>query len=296
MARDRSGAGEGERPGDPGGRSGRRAAAAGAGLDTTGRQRGRIGERFARRKAEGRAAFVAFLTAGDPSLDRTVEAAVELDGAGTDVLELGVPFSDPLADGPVIQRSSERALARGVTLASVIGAAARIRETSALPLLLFSYFNPLLQYGLGRLARDAKAAGVDGVLVTDLPPEEAGGWIDVAREADVDTVFLAAPTSPPERLRRVAEASRGFVYAVSRTGVTGERRSISDDAAPLVERLRALTPVPVALGFGLSTPEQVAEAARTADGVVVGSALVRFLEEDPGGDLGAQVRWLKSAT
>jgi len=269
-----------------------------SGADTAvkGRRMGRIGERFARCKAEGRAAFVAFLTAGDPSLDRTVEAAVELDGAGTDVLELGVPFSDPLADGPVIQRSSERALARGVTLASVIGAAARIRETSALPLLLFSYFNPLLQYGLGRLARDAKAAGVDGVLVTDLPPEEAGGWIDVAREADVDTVFLAAPTSPPERLRRVAEASRGFVYAVSRTGVTGERRSISDDAAPLVERLRALTPVPVALGFGLSTPEQVAEAARTADGVVVGSALVRFLEEDPGGDLGAQVRWLKSAT
>jgi tryptophan synthase alpha chain len=255
---------------------------------------GRIGESFARRKAEGRAAFVPFLTAGDPSLGRTVEAAVELQEAGADVLELGVPFSDPLADGPVIQRSSERALGRGVTLEVVLGVAGRIRERSELPLLLFSYYNPLLQRGLERLAGEAAAAGVDGVLVTDLPPEEADEWLAAARRADLDTVFLAAPTSPPERLRRVAEASRGFVYAISRTGVTGERRALSDEAAPLVERLRGLTGVPVALGFGLSNPEQVAEAARVADGVVVGSALVRFLEEQPEGDLGAQVRWLTS--
>jgi tryptophan synthase alpha chain len=256
----------------------------------------RIGERFARRKAEGRTAFVAFLTAGDPSLEGTVEAAFSLDAAGADVLELGVPFSDPLADGPVIQRSSERALARGVTLPHVLEAVRRIRERSELPLLLFSYVNPLLQHGLERLAGEAKRSGLDGVLVTDLPPEEAGEWIAHARAAELDTVFLAAPTSPPERLRRVAEASRGFVYAVSRTGVTGERRSLSGDARPLVERLRALTDVPVALGFGLSTPEQVREAASVADGVVVGSALVRFLEEHPGGDLGAQVRWLTSTT
>jgi len=256
---------------------------------------GRIGDRFARRRAEGRAAFVPFLTAGDPSPDRTVDAAVELEEAGADVLELGVPFSDPLADGPVIQRASERALARGVTLEAVLGVVRRIRERSELPLLLFSYFNPLLQRGLDRLAREAAEAGVDGVLVTDLPPEEADGWLAAARGADLDTVFLAAPTSPPERLRRVAEASRGFVYAISRTGVTGERRALSDEAAPLVERLRGLTDVPVALGFGLSTPEQVAEAGRVADGVVVGSALVRFLEEQPEGDLGAQVRWLTSA-
>jgi tryptophan synthase alpha chain len=257
---------------------------------------GRIGERFARRRAEGRPAFVAFLTAGDPSLDRTVAAAGELDAAGADVLELGVPFSDPLADGPVIQRASERALSRGVTLPGVLEAVRRIRARSELPLLLFSYVNPLLQHGLERLAREAKEAGTDGALVTDLPPEEAGEWIEAARAVDLDTVFLASPTSPPDRLRRVAEASRGFVYAISRTGVTGERRSLSEDARPLVERLRGLTDVPVALGFGLSTPEQVREAAALADGVVVGSALVRFLEEHPEGDLGARVRWLTSTT
>jgi tryptophan synthase alpha chain len=255
----------------------------------------RIGESIARRRAEGRTAFIPFLTAGDPSVDHTVEAAVALAAAGADVLELGVPFSDPLADGPVIQRSSERALARGVTLEVVLDVVRRIRERSALPLLLFSYFNPLFQRGLERLAHEAAEAGVDGVLVTDLPPEEAEEWIGAARTAALDTVFLAAPTSPPERLRRVAEASRGFVYAISRTGVTGERRELSDEARPLVQRLRALTDVPVALGFGLSSPEQVAEAAAVADAVVVGSALVRFLEEQPDGDVGAQVQWLTSA-
>jgi tryptophan synthase alpha chain len=256
----------------------------------------RIGERFTRLRKEGRKAFVAFLTAGDPSLDRTVTAAVELDQAGVDVLELGVPFSDPLADGPVIQRSSERALERGTTLSTVLEAVRRIRRKSELPLLLFSYYNPLLRHGLARLAAEAREAGVDGVLVTDLPPEEAGPWLEAARPCALDTVFLAAPTSPDDRLHRVAEASRGFVYAVSRTGVTGERQALSDDARPLVERLRARTAVPVALGFGISTPEQVAQAGAVADGVVVGSALVRFLEDHPEGDLAGQVRWLKSAT
>jgi tryptophan synthase alpha chain len=256
----------------------------------------RIAARLGRRKAEGKPAFVAFLTAGDPSLERTVEAALELDAAGVDVLELGVPFSDPLADGPVIQRSSERALARGVTLPRVLETVAEIRKRSELPLVLFTYLNPLLQRGLGRVAGEAKSAGVDGVLVTDLPPEEAGEWIAAARAAGLDTVFLAAPTSPDERLRLVAQASRGFVYAISRTGVTGERQAISEDARPLVARLRAQSDVPVALGFGISTPEQVAEAARVADAVVVGSALVRFLEEHPRGDLGARVKWLTSTT
>jgi tryptophan synthase alpha chain len=254
----------------------------------------RIGERFTKLRGEGRKGFVAFLSAGDPSLDRTVDLALELDAAGVDVLELGVPFSDPLADGPVIQRASERALARGVTLERVLDAVRRIRRRSQLPLVLFSYFNPLFRYGLDRLTAAAREAGVDGVLVTDLPPEEASDWVARMRGAGVDTVFLAAPTSPDERLRRVADASRGFVYAVSRTGVTGEREALSDDARPLVQRLKQLTDEPVALGFGIGTPGQVKAAAEIADAVVVGSALVRFLEEHPQGDLGAQVRWLKS--
>jgi tryptophan synthase alpha chain len=254
----------------------------------------RIAERFVKLRGEGGKAFVAFLTAGDPSLDRTVDLAGELEAAGVDVLELGVPFSDPLADGPVIQRASERALGRGVTLARVLDAVRRIRRRSQMPVVLFSYFNPLFRYGLERLTAEARDAGVDGVLVTDLPPEEADGWLAEARGAGLDTIFLAAPTSPDERLRRVADASRGFVYAVSRTGVTGERDALSDDARPLVRRLKQLTPEPVALGFGIAAPAQVGAAAEVADGVVVGSALVRFLEEHPQGDLGAQVRWLKS--
>ena len=254
----------------------------------------RIGDRFGRLRVEGRKAFIAFLTAGDPSLDRTVDLALELDAAGVDVLELGVPFSDPLADGPVIQRASERALRRGVTLERVLEVVRRVRRRSQVPLLLFSYFNPIFRYGVDGLTAAARDAGVDGVLITDLPPEEAEGWLERARAAELDTVFLAAPTSPEERLRRVAGASRGFVYAVSRTGVTGERDALSEDARPLVRRLKQLTGEPVALGFGIATPEQVRAAAEVADGAVVGSALVRFLEEHPQGDLGAQVRWLKS--
>jgi tryptophan synthase alpha chain len=253
----------------------------------------RIGARLAHLAAAKKKAFVAFLTAGDPSLERTVQLAVDLESAGVDVLELGVPFSDPIADGPVIQRSSERALARGVTLRRVIEAVGRIREQSAIPLLLFTYFNPLLQYGLERLARDLVSAGGDGVLATDLPPEEADDWLGIARRAELDTVFLATPTSPPERLARIAHASTGFLYAVSRTGITGERAALSDEAAPLVGALRALTHEPIVLGFGISTPVQVAEAARVADGVVVGSSLVRFVEEHPDGDLAGHVTWLR---
>ena len=255
----------------------------------------RLREAFDRRRAEGGKAFVAFLAAGDPSLERTIEAGVALAEAGVDVLELGVPFSDPIADGPVIQRASERALRRSVTLTHVLAAIRRLREQTAMPIVLFTYLNPLHRLGLERAAQASAAAGVDGVLVTDLPPEEADGWQEAARSEGLDTVFLAAPTSGDDRLRRVAAASSGFVYAVSRTGVTGERSSLSEDAAPLVRRLKTLTEAPVALGFGISTPEQVAQAAAVADGVVVGSALVRFLEEQPDGDVGEQVRWLKSA-
>jgi len=256
----------------------------------------RIGAAFASLRAQKRKGLVAFVTAGDPTLERTIEVALQMAQGGVDVLELGVPFSDPLADGPVIQRSSERALRCGTTLGGVLQAVRAIRGRTQMPLVLFSYFNPLLRYGLDRLAREAADSGVDGVLVTDLPPEEAGEWLRVARAAALDTIFLAAPTSPDERLRRVAEASRGFVYAVSRTGVTGEQQHLSGDAAPLLDRLRRLTAEPVALGFGISTPEQVAEATAVADAAVVGSALVRFLEEEPRGDVAERVRWLTSRT
>jgi tryptophan synthase alpha chain len=255
----------------------------------------RIAEAFARCRSARRPAFVAFVTAGDPSLDASVDVALQLERGGADVLELGVPFSDPLADGPVIQRSSERALRRGVTLPLVLDAVRSIRGKSELPLVLFTYMNPIHRYGVDKLASDAKAAGIDGVLITDLPPEEADGWRSAARAADLDTVFLAAPTSPGERIRKIALASRGFVYAISRTGVTGEKDDVSGDARPLVERIKAVTSEPVALGFGISTPDQFKAAAAVADGVVVGSALVRFLEEHPDGDIAEKARWLKSA-
>jgi len=254
----------------------------------------RIGKRFEALQRDGKKAFVGFVIAGDVSLDHTAEVAFALEAGGCDILELGVPFSDPLADGPVIQRASERALRQGTTLAGVLESVRRIRRRSALPLVLFSYVNPLLRYGLDRVAAEARDSGVDGVLVTDLPPEEGGEWLEVARKADLDTVFLASPTSPDGRLGQVAAVSRGFVYAVSRTGVTGERDAISGEARPLVTRLKALTREPVALGFGLSNPDQVAAAAELADAVVVGSALVRFLEEQPAGDVAERVRWLKS--
>ena len=255
----------------------------------------RIGRRFAELRRAGRSAFVGFVVAGDPSLERTVDLAQRLEDGGVDVLELGVPFSDPLADGPVIQRASQRALERGVTLPRILETVRRIRERSDLPLLLFGYLNPLLRMGLERFGAEAGSAGVDGVLVTDLPPEEAGEWLKVARARALDTVFLAAPTSPDDRLSSLAEVSRGFVYAVSRTGTTGERSDVSADAALLLGRLRAVTAEPLALGFGISTPAQVAQAAALADGVVVGSALVRVLEENREGDITEHVRWLRSA-
>ena len=253
----------------------------------------RIASRFAARRDEGKTTFVSFVTAGDPSLDRTVEVALDLERGGTDVLELGVPFSDPVADGPVIQRASERALSRGTTLAGVLDVARRIRDRTPMPLVVFSYLNPIHRYGLERFARDASRAGVDGVLVTDMPPEEADEWLATLADNDLDAIMLAAPTSSDERLDRIVGSATGFVYAVSRTGVTGERAEIAQDASELTKRLRARSDRPVALGFGISSPEQVEEASRIADGVVVGSALVRFLEEEPDGDVAKMVRRLR---
>ncbi|MBV8896997.1 MAG: tryptophan synthase subunit alpha [Acidobacteriaceae bacterium] len=250
----------------------------------------RIGELFDRCRSEHRKAFLAYITAGDPHPEQTVSLVLALERGGADLIELGVPFSDPIADGPVIQRASDRALRAGTKLPRILEIVREIRQRSQIPLLLFSYLNPLLRYGFDKLARDASAVGADGVLLTDLCVEESEEPVRKLREANLDTIFLAAPTSTERRLKLVAQRSSGFVYLVSRTGVTGEQNSLSGSAAPLVRRMRQLTEVPLAVGFGISTPEQVAEVGRVADGIVVGSALVRQIEAHAGEpDLAAQL-------
>ena len=238
----------------------------------------RISNLFARKRAGGRKAFIAYLTAGDPAPEQTAALVLALERGGADLIELGVPFSDPIADGPVIQRAADRALKAGMTLSRLLETVREIRRTSQIPLLLFSYMNPLLRYGFEKLARDSAGAGIDGVLMTDLCIEEAEEPVKRLRGHGLDTVFLAAPTSTERRLKLVAEHSSGFIYLVSRTGVTGERASLSNAAAPLTKKVRALTDLPLAVGFGISTPTQVAEVAGIADGVVVGSALVKCIE------------------
>ncbi len=231
-------------------------------------------------RASRRAAFIAYVTAGDPSPARTPSIVAALERGGVDLLELGVPFSDPVADGPVIQAGSDRALKAGTTLVKVLDIAREIREASQIPLLLFTYLNPALRYGFEKLARDAKAAGIDGVLLTDLSVEEAAPYVKPIREAGLDTVFLAAPTSTPARLKLIAQYSSGFIYVVSRAGVTGERDDLSASLQPLLEATRKFTNLPLAAGFGISTPEQAAAVAMMADGVVVGSAFVRLISQD----------------
>ncbi|HZQ52256.1 MAG TPA: tryptophan synthase subunit alpha [Bryobacteraceae bacterium] len=242
----------------------------------------RIAHLFAACKEQNRKAFIAYITAGDPSPAHTASLVLALERGGADLVELGVPFSDPIADGPVIQRASERALKAHTTLPRVLEIVREIRRHSQIPLLLFSYMNPLLRYGFEKLAADAANAGVDGVLLTDLCIEEADDSARRLRAHGLDTVFLAAPTSTERRLRLVAEHSSGFIYLVSRTGVTGERESLPQSAVELAARMRELTNVPLAIGFGISTPQHVAEVAGIADGVVVGSALVRFIETNAG--------------
>ncbi|HET9530797.1 MAG TPA: tryptophan synthase subunit alpha [Blastocatellia bacterium] len=239
---------------------------------------GRISASFAELSRAGRKAFIPYLTAGDPELSLTVELILELERAGADIIELGVPFSDPMADGPVIQRASERALLKGVTIRDCLECVRRVRAKSQVPIVLFSYFNPLLSLGFDSMADELERAGVDGVLVTDLVPEEAEEFISQMREKDIDTVFLVAPTSTDERIRMVAEASRGFIYAVSRTGVTGVQESLAQSASNLVKRVRPFTDLPVAVGFGLSTPDQVAAVWQVADAAVVGSRIVAEIE------------------
>ncbi len=224
-----------------------------------------------------------YVTCGDPDLATTREVVLAAIAAGADVIELGVPFSDPVADGPVIQRASERALKHGTCLAQVLTLAADVRQhAQSTGLVVFSYFNPILRMGMEKFCKVARHAGVDGVLVTDLPVEEADEYIQAMKAHDLAPVFLAAPTSPDERLKRIAEASRGFVYALSRTGVTGARQQLAGDAQKLVRRLRRVTKLPVAVGFGISNAEQFAEVGKFADAVVVGSAIVQTIERNSG--------------
>ncbi len=260
----------------------------------------RIGRRFAELAERGELGLVAYITAGDPTLETTEQIVLAIEQAGADIVELGVPFSDPIADGPTIQRASERALRSGTTLAGILALVRRLREKTEVPLVLFSYFNPVLQMGVERFAEQAAAAGADGVLLTDLTPEEAGPVRPVLRARGLDTVFLAAPTSTPERLRRLAESSTGFLYLISRTGVTGAREQLPAELPELIRRVRQMTTLPLAVGFGISQPGHVSVLGKLADAAVVGSALVDELERAPTAEaaiaaIAERVRQLKTA-
>ena len=269
--------------------------------------RTRIQERFRTLRQAGELGIVAYLTAGDPSLDATLEFVLALAATGADVIELGVPFSDPLADGPTIQRASERALKSGTTLARVLDLVQRIRKSSEVPLVLFSYFNPILQMGLEKFASAARAAGADGVLATDLTPEEAEDYRRALGAHHLDTIFLGAPTSTDERLAKIANCSSGFLYLISRTGVTGAKDALPDDLPALLRRARAVSELPLAVGFGISLPSHVSVLGGLADAAVVGSALVSEIEnatksgaqassiDDAASALGRKVRALKHA-
>ncbi|HEC99983.1 MAG TPA: tryptophan synthase subunit alpha [Proteobacteria bacterium] len=244
----------------------------------------RIAEIFAGRKKIKKAALIPFLTAGDPSLAHTAELVLEMERQGADLIELGVPFSDPLADGPTIQAASQRALTQGVRLEDVIGLVRNLRSKTRIPLVLMTYYNPVLQYGLKRTARKAAQAGVDGFIIPDLPPEEAEEWKREADKAGLDTIFLLAPTSDLDRIKKVVSLSRGFIYYVSVTGITGARKELPSDLLAKLKSIKKHTAVPVSVGFGISTPEQVAMLAPHADGIIVGSAIVNLIArhaEDP---------------
>src|ERR1700739_4322883 len=238
----------------------------------------RISRRFAELRTSGELGIVAYITAGDPSLDATLQFVLALAEAGADVIELGVPFSDPLADGPTIQRASERALKSGTTLAGVIELVRRIRQSSQVPLVLFSYYNPILQMGLEKFAESAAKAGADGVLATDLTPEESEEYRKILAERGLDRIFLGAPDSTDERLGKIAGCSTGFLYLISRTGVTGAKDALPDDLPALLRRARGVTQLPIAVGFGISLPGHVSVLGGLAAAAVVGSALVSEIE------------------
>lgn len=240
----------------------------------------RLSQRFQQLAKDGRKGFVAYITAGDPSAEATLDILHALADAGTDVIELGVPFSDPLADGPTIQAASGRALAAGMTVAGTLKLVRQFREKSEVPIVLFTYLNPIYTYGFEKFLADAATAGADGLLILDLPPDEAEQNAELISTGGLDPIRLIAPTTPPDRMARITATGQGFVYYVSREGVTGEQASLSDTIASQVAELRRHTQLPIAVGFGISTPEQSAAVAQNADAVVVGSAIVRRIAEN----------------
>jgi tryptophan synthase alpha chain len=242
----------------------------------------RISETFARLTKKGGKAFIPYVMAGDPSVDKTVEMVHVLEECGADIIELGVPFSDPLADGPTIQRASERALSNGVTLKKVISLVRDLRQSTQIPIILMTYFNPVFKYGIEDFVGNARVAGVDGLIIPDLPPDEAGDFIRISRKASLDTIFLLAPTSTEERIIKVTKASSGFIYYVSMTGITGTNLLLDGSMETLIASIRRVTDKPIAVGFGVSTPDEASLVSRLADGVIIGSAIVKRLHESPG--------------
>ena len=240
----------------------------------------RIDAAFEQLRRDGSSGLVIFITAGDPSLEATAELAPEIAAAGADIIELGVPFSDPLADGPIIQAAAHRSLAAGCTVNGVLECARKIRARCDVPLVLMTSYNPVLRFGERQFAAASHEAGVDGVLVSDLPPHESDAWIAAARDSGLDTVFLVAPTSPEERIKAACKLGTGFVYCVSRTGVTGVQEQLPPDLAPLVERTRSFTDRPIGVGFGISKPDHVAAVTAIADAAIVGSAVVQIVADD----------------
>lgn len=252
----------------------------------------RIHNRFNQLHKQGGKALVTFITAGDPDLATTAALLPRMAAAGADIIELGIPFSDPMADGPTIQRASERALASGVTLEAVLAMVSRVRDQVSSPIVLMGYSNPIYSYGWQRFAQDAVAAGVDGLLLVDLPPEEAGELLPAARAAGLEVIFLLTPTSDQARIKQVSRYGSGFLYYVTVTGVTGARQSVSNSLEDELKTIRSAIKLPVVAGFGISTPEQAAQVATAADGVVVGSAIVKLFEQYQGEQLLAEVTGL----
>ena len=254
----------------------------------------RIAGKFRELRRKGGKAFIPYIMAGDPNMKRTIELIGILEDCGADIIELGVPFSDPLADGPTIQRAAQKALDEGVTLAKVIALVAELRGSTQIPIILMTYYNPVFKYGEERFALDASAAGVDGIIVPDLPPDEAGNLIKHCGKSGLDTIFLLTPTSTEDRVRKVARRSTGFIYYVPITGITGSKLSLDASVESPIARIRSVSNKPVAVGFGISTPEEAADISQFADGVIVGSAIVKRVE-NPDGELKDYLLSLRNA-